>query len=59
MILYAWVGAAYGLALVALAYFCTVLARRSTDIAWGYWLASVVLGLQGIGALYGAFIALT
>ena len=36
----------------ALAYFCTLLARREQEIAWGYWLASIVLALHALGVAY-------
>jgi hypothetical protein len=46
---------AYALALFALAFFCAQLARRSDDLAWGYWLAAVVLALQAVATAYGFF----
>lgn len=42
------------LALGALSYFCTLLAKREQEIAWGYWLASIVLGVYAIGVIIGA-----
>lgn len=42
------------LAFSALAFFCTILARRNPEISWGYWLASLVLALHALGIAIGA-----
>lgn len=38
----------------ALSYFCLLLAKREKEIPWGYWLASIMLGVYALGMLIGA-----
>ena len=44
----------YALALGALAVFCVQLAKRNPEIAWGYWLAAIVLAIQAAAAMFGS-----